>query len=269
MKIIDKFIKKLTSLFLDDHFILALIIINAVLIFVQEFKFVPEWLPHLDSIFTLLFTFELTLKIRTYGFRSYWKSGWNRMDFILVMLALFSTVQIFVGREVVPLNFLLTLRVLRAFKSFRLFRFIPNISDLVTGVQRAIRASYLILLAFFILTFVVSILTCSLFKHIAPEYFDTPLNSLYSIFRVFSSDGWHEIPDLIASRSTVWGAVLTKTYFVAILFIGGILGMSIVNSIFVQAMLSDSNYELNTKIDELTGKIDRLMGEPKNTEEKG
>ncbi len=98
-----------------------------------------------------------------------------------------------------------------------------------------------------------------MFKEIAPEHFDTPFNALYSIFRIFSIEGWYEIPDLIAERSGTATAFLAKLYFVLLLFIGGILGMSIINSIFVDAMVSDNNDELNAKVEELTEKINKLI----------
>lgn len=263
MTTVKQYLNRLTRLFLNDHFILVLIIANAVLIFIQEYEVIPIWVAHFDNIFTYLFTAELLLKIRKSGFRKYWRSGWNRMDFILVSLAFFSIVQAFVGREMIPLTFLLTLRVLRVFKSFRLFRFVPNIASILSGVQRAIKASYMVITAFLVMMFVISILSCSLFKEIAPEYFDNPMNSLYSIFRVFSADGWHEIPDLISSRTSNVGGFLAKIYFVAILFVGGTLGMSLINSIFVETMISGSSLELSNRVEQLNQKIDRLVRELK------
>jgi voltage-gated sodium channel len=52
---------------------------------------------------------------------------------------------------------------------------------------------------------------------------------------------------------------LTKIYFVLILLTGGIFGLSLVNSIFVDAMVSDNNDELENKIDSLEKKIDNLI----------
>jgi voltage-gated sodium channel len=45
---------------------------------------------------------------------------------------------------------------------------------------------------------------------------------------------------------------------------GGILGLSIVNSIFVDAMVSDNNDELENKIDLLNKKIDKLLTKHKS-----
>ncbi len=132
---------KFTRLFLNDYFILLLIVVNALIIFAQEFPGIPLWLTYMDNVFTLFFTTEMVVKVRTYGFRNYWNVGWNKLDFILVMLSLLSLLQLIGGNEYLPLNFLMTIRVFRVFKSFRLIRFVPNVDEIINGVQRAIKAS--------------------------------------------------------------------------------------------------------------------------------
>jgi voltage-gated sodium channel len=51
---------------------------------------------------------------------------------------------------------------------------------------------------------------------------------------------------------------------VLLLIAGGIIGMSLINSIFVDAMVSDNNDELEKKIDRLEKKIDQLLKEKEN-----
>jgi voltage-gated sodium channel len=71
-------------------------------------------------------------------------------------------------------------------------------------------------------------------------------------------EGWYEIPDLIASRSSPLVEILSKLYFGALLLGGGIMGLSLVNSIFVDAMVSDNNEELERQVARLSDKIDVL-----------
>ncbi|MCD7976931.1 MAG: ion transporter [Tannerellaceae bacterium] len=253
------------KIFLNDKFILSLILLNSIVIFVQEFNGIPHFVYYLDNIFTLLFFIELITKLNYYGVRNYWKSNWNKLDFVLITIACISLLlDILNFQHAVSLEFLTTLRVLRLFKSFRLIKFVPNINSIIAGVNNAIKASYIVVLAFFILLFIISVLTCSLFKEVAPEYFETPLLSLYSIFRIFSIEGWYEIPDLIAERTSAFVSFLSKLYFVLILFGGGILGMSLINSIFVDAMVSDNNDDLEREIRSLSEKIESLTEEIKN-----
>lgn len=103
----------------------------------------------------------------------------------------------------------------------------------------------------FILLLVLSILTSALFGNFAPEFFENPGLSLYSTFRMFTIEGWYEIPDLIATRSSEGMAIFARIYFTVELFVGGILGMSLINSIFVDAAVSDNNEEVIQKLNNI------------------
>lgn len=145
----------------------------------------------------------------------------------------------------VATSMILSLRALRIFKSFRLLKFIPNINGLLKGIGLALRASFIVSIAFAVLLLIISILYSSLFGGISPELFGDPGVSLFTIFKLFTGDGWSEIPMEIAENSSVF-------------FVGGILGLSLVNSIFVDAMASDNNDEVLKKLDELENKIEEL-----------
>jgi voltage-gated sodium channel len=53
-------------------------------------------------------------------------------------------------------------------------------------------------------------------------------------------------------------AELVRLYFCLLLIFGGIIGMSFINSIFVDAMVADNNDELLEKINQLQKSIDEL-----------
>lgn len=249
---------KLKRLFLNDYFILYLIIANSLLIFVQEFQLEGSVLDFFEPIFTLLFIVEMVLKVYINSFVKYISDSWNRFDFILIIISIPSLAVIFYNDSSLQLNVFLALRVFRVFKFFRLVRFFPDSKALIYSFQRALKASYIVIAGFFLLVFIVSLVSGSLFKQIAPEYFGNPLDSFYSIFRLFSIEGWYEIPDLIASRSSPIIGFFSKFYFIFLLLCGGIIGLSLVNSIFVDAMVSDNNDELNSEVARLSAKIEKL-----------
>ncbi|HNP96888.1 MAG TPA: hypothetical protein PKJ63_14710, partial [Cyclobacteriaceae bacterium] len=105
----------------------------------------------------------------------------------------------------------------------------------------------------------ISVLSCFMFRNIAHEYFANPLISFYTIFKIFTVEGWYEIPDFIAQNSNETVGFLTKVYFILIVITGGIFGLSLVNSIFVDAMVSDNNEALEQKVSALEEKIDKLI----------
>jgi len=56
-------------------------------------------------------------------------------------------------------------------------------------------------------------------------------------------------------------AVFARIYFSLLLFFGGIIGMSLVNSIFVDTMAADNNDEVLEKLSQLERKLDRMQEE--------
>jgi len=259
--------KQIKKLLLNDTFILWLILTNAMIIFAQGFSLTTlprQLLSFFDNLITLVFLFELIAKLSEYKLTNFLKSGWNIFDSILIILALPSLFFWLFKTGETQLDYLLILRVTRVFKFFRFIRFLPNINHLILGIQRALKASLIVLLGFFVYNFIVSVLACFLYKNIAPEYFGNPLIALYTIFKIFTVEGWYEIPDFIASRSNETVAILTKLFFILILITGGIFGLSLVNSIFVDAMVSDNNDALEKKVESLEKKIDTLLNNNTN-----
>jgi len=256
--------KSIRNLFLNDTFILSIILVNTVTIFSEGFHNLPESLfiliYFIDSAITLLFIFEAIVKIQYWGWKKYIKSNWNKLDFILVVLSLPSFVLVFMHVSHSDLSFLLVLRVSRVFKFLRFFKFIPGIMDLAKGVKRALKTSVVVLLGFLVYNLIISVLSCSLFSDISPKYFGDPATSFYSTFRIFTVEGWYEIPERMLnpemSSMEVFGI---KIYFMFILITGGIFGLSLVNSIFVDAMISDNTDQLEDKIDTLNQKLDSLL----------
>lgn len=253
-------------LFLKDKFILILILLNAVTIFISGFEMDSDkrfLLSFVDNLITGFFIVELIVKFGEFGIKDYFKSNWNKFDFVLIALS-FPTLIAFIGNiEVTSLSFLLVFRVMRVFKSFRFLKFIPGIEHLIRGISRALKASIVVLIGFLIYIFIIGIFSFYMFKEISPEYFGNPLNSLYSIFKIFTVEGWYEIPEQLTQSLSSTASFFTYLYFIFVVITGGIFGLSLVNSIFVDAMVSDNNDELETKVDILNKKIDELLSKQK------
>lgn len=251
--------KALRRFFCNEHIMLVAIVLNTIIMFLGGFWPESTWFELSDSIFTLLFLMEAVVKISTEGWRKYWQSNWNRFDFIVVIIALPSLASPFIEHSMAT-NAVLALRSMRLFKSFKVIRFIPNIKQLLNGIKLAFRSSLLIIAAGIVLLFIFSILSSAIFGSMAPEYFGNPGISLYSIFRLFSVEGWYELPDAIARNSTpAWG-VFARIYFSVLMFLGGIIGMSLITSIFVDTMAGDNNDEVMKKLDKIEDEIKELKG---------
>ena len=250
------------KILLNNRVILVLILLNAVTIFISGFKIPSNYkfiLLLIDNIITSLFIAELIVKFQKFGIRGYFDSNWRKFDFVLISLSIPSLIA-FVGNiEITSYSFLLVFRVMRVFKTFRFLKFIPGINHLISGIGRALKASIVVLIGFVIYIFIIGIFSFYLFKEVSPECFGNPLNSFYSIFKIFTIEGWYEIPEQITKNLNETASAFTYIYFIFVVITGGIFGLSLVNSIFVDAMVSDNNDELEKKIDILNKKIDELL----------
>jgi voltage-gated sodium channel len=257
----------------SDKAVIAVVLLDAVALSVMAFTdphfvglaVVPEhkeaiayeaavWL---DFACVVYFFVEMILKIRAEGWRAYWSRGWNRFDFCIVVAS--APVLLTPVFDVSDLSLILGLRLGRLFRLFRLMRFIPNREHLWAGAKRAMKASVGIFLGLVIINLIFSLGATQLFARIAPEHFGNPALSSYSLFRVFTVEGWYEIPDVIAERAphAVLG-VLARVYFMGAVLVGGIFGVALANAVFVDEMTMDNNDAVERKIDLLMAEVEAL-----------
>lgn len=249
----------LTRLFLSERVMLVAVALNAVLIYCMCFPNLigVKWLEYLDLAFIALFIVEALVKIRTYGVEGYFGSRWNRFDFTIVVLSLPTLLVPFF--DVPDTGFFIVLRLFRLVRIARLLRFVPNMQHIMLGLGRALRASVFVFAALIFLIFVFSIVTCHFYRNIAPQYFGDPLISLYSVFRMFTIEGWYEIPAAIAEKTDEdWIIGVTRLYFGLMVLIGGVLGMSLANAVFVDEMTMDNTDVLEAKVDDLKEQVAEL-----------
>lgn len=241
---------------------LLIILVNTLIIFMGGFWPGNPYFEYADAAFTLFFAWEAAAKIKDEGWHGYWSDGWNRFDFIILLLALPSLVSPFMPQTSTT-GAVLALRSLRMLKAFRMLHFVPNITQLLNGLRLAFKASFIVMIAFFVFLVVFAILSCAIFGPIAPDLFGNPGISIFNIFRLFTGDGWSEIPDVIAQgHSGAWGT-FARLFFSVLMFLGGIIGMSLVNSLFVDAAMSDNNDEVLDELKRLDAKIDALAAADK------
>ncbi len=247
------------KLFLSDTFIFIVIFLNAFVIFLEESNVVSPILDILDIVCSIIFLIEMVVKHIELGFKAYWSDGWNKLDGILVILSIPSILMYFLPLDMVDMSVLLTLRLLRILRVFRVMHFFPDFAKIVNGFKLAMSQSYAVLLSFFVIIVIFGLINCSLFRDFAPEYFGDPLRSIFSVFQMFTIEGWYDIPNAVAdgSGSPMLGHIIS-VYFCLLLILGGIIGMSFINSVFVDAMVSDNNDDVKEELDELRKKLDEI-----------
>lgn len=255
-------------IFTSDRVIFIALILNILVLFLLSFNSIKTYFPIFEVVdlsCTVFFLIEALVKIRLYKWRNYISSNWNKLDFLIV---LFTTPSLFVLIFPIPdFTFLLVLRILRVAKFFRFLQFVPHLQDLLIGVGRALKASLFVLAGFFFYNLIVSLFTYYIFRDLAPKHFSNGFESFYAIFKIFTMEGWYEIPDAIARNGAPWMSVATRIYFMVIVLTGGIFGFSIVNAIFVEEMISNENDELEERLIRVEKKLDLLLEKLEEKEE--
>lgn len=236
---------------------------NSIVLFLMGFREFDGMgvLFTLDHFFTIYFILEVIVKVRDMGWKPYISSGGNQFDFALVVISMPSLFEIFVS--IPDMSYLLVFRLLRVLRMLRFMHFIPNIRSMMAGIKRAFKASAFVFAALLIYNVLLAILSTYIFHAEDPKHFGDPFRSLYSIFQIFTLEGWHEIPEAIEANTAAgsWKVGFSKLFFLLVVLTGGIFGFSIVNAIFVDEMVMDNNDALEDKVDRLEKKIDQLLNE--------
>lgn len=235
------------------------IALNAILIFLIYFPELEKyrWLLLMDHFFVLLFVLEAIVKLTVLKPKKYFEDNWNRFDLTVVLLSLPSVAEAFYPFP--NTSVLLILRLFRLVRLIRFIRFVPHLSMILSGLLRALKSSVFVLMALFFLNFLLALLTCHFYRDIAPEYFGDPLLSAYSVFQLFTIEGWNDIPAAITKHSNnSWFIGISRFYFVLVVLIGGVFGMSLANAIFVDEMTMDNTRELERKVEGLSEQLEEL-----------
>lgn len=249
----------LKRFFLSDSNMMMAILLNTIIIFALYFPTLKgnALLTQIDHFFVLLFVVEAIVKLVALKPKGYFSNNWNRFDFIIVLLSLPSLFLEFL--PIPDTSSFLLLRVFRLARLFRLMRFVPNINSILTGLGRALKASVFVLIVLLLLNLFIAILGCHFYQELAPDYFGNPLIASYTVFQLFTLEGWNEVADVISeSTQSEWKIGLSRFFFMSVVLIGGIFGMSLANAVFVDEMTMDNNKVLEDKIDSLQEEIVKL-----------
>lgn len=243
-----KLLRTLTS----ETFMMWVIVVNATTLFLDAFPKVHETtggnLLWVDRLCILVFVLEAGAKLRALG-RSYFAKGWNRFDFAITLLSLPALIPFLPMQATMWVS---VLRLGRALRFLRLLKFVPNSAHIIQGTQRALKASIGVFLALFFLNMTLSLVATIMFSSASEEDFGNPLKSSYSLLKMFTIEGWYEIPEKAAGENPgSWVGPALRAYAVLTVLVGGVLGMGLANAVFIDEMTSDNNDDLRNKLEEM------------------
>lgn len=254
-------LRQLAEVSVSERVVVAVILLNTAAIFLRAFDFAGPTLDLqlyvIDYLCTVFFIVEGFLKVRLWGLREYLSTPWNRFDATIIALSTPMLLSpLLMGVE--DFSVLLLLRVARLARFFRLLRFVPDRRRLWQGIKRGLKASVGVALALGLFNVVLALAAHSLFGDRVPQHFGDPLRAMFSMFQVFTLEGWHEIANDTAHALSPGYGAFARLFFVLVVVSGGILGLSMVNAVFVDEMVLDNANELELLVEQLRGDLERV-----------
>ena len=109
--------------------------------------------------YNIAFTIELVINYYAYAPLAFWKSGWNRFDFVVVLVGVLSYMPFQLPG---PLSLL---RLMRAFRVFRLFKRVKSLNKIIVSLGKAIPGVANAFLIMLIVMCIYAILGVEFFKY--------------------------------------------------------------------------------------------------------
>ncbi|WP_439560218.1 ion transporter [Roseinatronobacter sp.] len=180
------FSREKTAAFLEQAWvrngIIGVIVFNAVLLGMETSDTLMgaagPLILTLDKLCLTIFVLEITLKFHAHRL-SFFRSGWNVFDFLIVGISLVPGAQ--------------TFSVLRALRILRLLRVVsvsPNLRRVVEGFIKALPGMGSVFLLMGMLFYIGAVMATKLFKDSFPDWFGDLGNSAYTLFQIMTLESW-------------------------------------------------------------------------------
>ena len=192
-----------------------------------------------DILITALFVLELLLNIFAHSannFVEFYTRGSNWFDVFVIVAQLLSLIIDAVGVAKIP--GLKLLRVLRIFRVLRLISRLKGLNRLCQAVGFAMAPVCNAFLLLIICTSMYSILGTHIFKSTNPKYFKQFATSMYTMFQVFTGDGWSDISRTLfedaAGEQIDFGVAI---FFISYILIAGIILFNVVVAVLLDEFI--------------------------------
>jgi voltage-gated sodium channel len=201
-----------------QRLILVAILVNAVALGLNiDPTLIESWDPFLiklDHLCLGIFVVELLLKIIAYRF-SFFRSGWNIFDFVVVVVALIPNSG--------ALSVLRTLRVLRV---LRVLTVVPSLKRVVAAFIHAIPGLGSVVAVMAIFFYAAAVMAVGFFGDTHPDWFGSIGKSLYSLFQIMTLESWSMgiVRPVMEAHPHAWAFfvpfIILATFTILNLFIG-------------------------------------------------
>ena len=165
-----------------SNFIMGVIVVNAITLGLETsataVSVAGGLINLIDQICLAIFVIEIIAKLFTFRL-SFFKSGWNIFDFVIVGIALAP------GTE--GLSVLRALRILRV---LRVISVAPSLRRVVEGFVTALPGMGSVFVLMAMIFYIGAVMATKLFGPAFPEWFGTLGLSGYSLFQIMTLESW-------------------------------------------------------------------------------
>ena len=230
---LHNFLKNFIESRFINIFITLVILINAITLGLETSEElvskIGNMLIYVDKIALSIFVIELLIKLFVYRL-SFFKSGWNVFDFIIVTIALIPTSG--------PLSIL---RAFRIFRALRLLSMVPSMKKVIQAMFYAIPGIASVGTIIVLIFYISAVLVTNFFGNKFEDWFGSIGESMYSLFQIMTLESWSMgiVRPVMEEYPYAWAFfvpfILVTTFAVLNLFIG----------IIVDAMQHQTNEDEN------------------------
>ncbi len=232
------------------HFILAVILINAVVLGMQTSSGLMQragpLLILIDIICLAIFTVEIFLKLVMQRHR-FFLSGWNNFDFVIVAISLLPGA-----------NGLSVLRAMRIMRVLRVISVVPSLRRVVDGFIKALPGMMSVFVLTMLIFYIAGVMATQLFGETFPQWFGTLGESYYSLFQIMTLESWSMgiVRPVMEKYPYAWA------FFVPFILITTFAVVNLVVGLIVTAMEGEHEAKDNQATDdfrdEVMAKLDAL-----------
>jgi len=251
-----KFAQKIVSKKAFEHFIIALIILNGIVLGLETSPTVlaayGDLLAWTNHIIIAVFVVEALLKITAVAprFKLYFGDGWNLFDFTVVVLSLVPSTG----------EFAMIARLARLLRVARLISTIPELRLIVSTLVRSIPSMGHVLLLMSIIFYIYAVAGYHLFHEHDPTHWRNLGISLLTLFRVVTLEDWTDVMyKAMELHPFAW------MYFVSFV----VVGTFVVINLFIAVVINNLEEAKHEKLEELQAPTSReeILHELRQTQE--
>jgi voltage-gated sodium channel len=206
--------KRISASVVFQDLIIMVIIVNAVVLGLETsqhvMQFVGGGLYAINWTIQSIFVFEIAVRILACWPRplSFFRSGWNLFDFVVVAAAFLP----------VSGGFATVGRLLRLLRVTRLVSVFPQLRLIISTMLLSIPSMGHVVLLLSLLLYVYGIAGFYLFRDVDPQHWGSLGTSLLSLFQVVTLEGWADMQQAILPYKP-WAWIFFASFIVVAVFV--------------------------------------------------